>query len=107
MTFRDVLAYGTWPLVMAGSVGGAIWGIEAGYDPGTWAFAVSVVNFNLVFLLDVSGSMRSPNKLPLLKRGMKMLVDQLGKMIESQSWSTLRRPGWYSIRQPPMKKKRS
>ncbi len=52
MTFRDVLAYGTWPLVMASSVGGAIWGIEAGYDPGTWAFAVSVVNFNVVFLLE-------------------------------------------------------
>ena len=32
---------------------------------------------NLVFLLDVSGSMNRPNKLPLLKRGMKMLVDQL------------------------------
>ena len=34
---------------------------------------------NLVFLLDVSGSMGSPNKLPLLKKGMKMLVDQLGE----------------------------
>jgi Ca-activated chloride channel family protein len=34
---------------------------------------------NLVFLLDVSGSMQNPNKLPLLKRGMKMLVDQLGE----------------------------
>lgn len=34
---------------------------------------------NLVFLLDVSGSMDQPNKLPLLKRGMKMLVDQLGE----------------------------
>ncbi len=34
---------------------------------------------NLVFLLDVSGSMDEPNKLPLLKRGMKMLVDQLGE----------------------------
>jgi len=34
---------------------------------------------NLVFLLDVSGSMNRPNKLPLLKRGMKMLVDQLGE----------------------------
>jgi Ca-activated chloride channel family protein len=32
---------------------------------------------NLVFLLDVSGSMNQPNKLPLLKRGMKMLVEQL------------------------------
>jgi len=34
---------------------------------------------NLVFLLDVSGSMNKPNKLPLLKCGMKMLVDQLGE----------------------------
>ena len=32
---------------------------------------------NLVFLLDVSGSMNSPNKLPLLKKGMKLLVEQL------------------------------
>ena len=34
---------------------------------------------NLVFLLDVSGSMDQPNKLPLLKRGMKMLVNELGE----------------------------
>ena len=32
---------------------------------------------NLVFLLDVSGSMRSPNKLPLLKRAMRLLVERL------------------------------
>ena len=32
---------------------------------------------NLVFLLDVSGSMAEPNKLPLVKASMKMLVDQL------------------------------
>jgi Ca-activated chloride channel family protein len=32
---------------------------------------------NLVFLIDVSGSMGSPNKLPLVKSSMKMLVDQL------------------------------
>jgi Ca-activated chloride channel family protein len=32
---------------------------------------------NLVFLLDVSGSMFDQNKLPLLKSGLKMLVDQL------------------------------
>lgn len=32
---------------------------------------------NLVFLLDVSGSMNAPNKLPLVKSSMKMLVDQL------------------------------
>ena len=34
---------------------------------------------NLVFLLDVSGSMNSPAKLPLLKRAFSMLVDQLGE----------------------------
>lgn len=32
---------------------------------------------NLVFLLDVSGSMNAPNKLPLLKNAMKLLVEQL------------------------------
>ena len=32
---------------------------------------------NLVFLLDVSGSMNSPNKLPLLKSAFKILVNQL------------------------------
>ncbi|WP_264323607.1 vWA domain-containing protein [Romeriopsis navalis] len=32
---------------------------------------------NLVFLLDVSGSMNSPNKLPLLKQSMCLLVNQL------------------------------
>ena len=34
---------------------------------------------NLVFLLDVSGSMADENKLPLLKRAFKLLVDQLGE----------------------------
>jgi Ca-activated chloride channel family protein len=32
---------------------------------------------NLVFLIDVSGSMNAPNKLPLVQSGLKMLVDQL------------------------------
>ncbi|MDZ4716480.1 MAG: von Willebrand factor type A domain-containing protein [Cytophagales bacterium] len=32
---------------------------------------------NLVFLVDVSGSMDSPNKLPLLKASFRLLVDQL------------------------------
>jgi Ca-activated chloride channel family protein len=32
---------------------------------------------NLVFLIDVSGSMQDQDKLPLLKAGMKMLVDRL------------------------------
>jgi len=33
---------------------------------------------NFVFLLDVSGSMRPDNKLPLVRRSMKMLVNRLG-----------------------------
>ena len=37
-------------------------------------------NSNLVFLLDVSGSMNDPNKLPLVKQGFKLMVDQ---MVES------------------------
>ncbi|MCW5203262.1 VWA domain-containing protein [Desulfobulbus sp. US4] len=34
---------------------------------------------NLVFLIDVSGSMSAPNKLPLLQKSMKMLVKQMGR----------------------------
>ncbi len=34
---------------------------------------------NLVFLLDVSGSMNDPNKLPLLKNAFSLVVKQLGK----------------------------
>jgi Ca-activated chloride channel family protein len=34
---------------------------------------------NLVFLVDVSGSMNEPNKLPLVKEAMKLLVSQLGE----------------------------
>ena len=36
-------------------------------------------NSNFVFLIDVSGSMNSQNKLPLLKESMKVLVNQLRK----------------------------
>lgn len=32
---------------------------------------------NLVFLVDVSGSMNAPDKLPLLKRGLALLVDRM------------------------------
>ena len=34
---------------------------------------------NLVFLLDVSGSMASPDKLPLLQQGLRLLVESLGE----------------------------
>lgn len=36
-------------------------------------------NSNLVFLIDVSGSMDYGNKLPLLKKSFRLLLDQLGK----------------------------
>ena len=32
---------------------------------------------NLVYLVDVSGSMRDPNKLPLLKNALNLLIDRL------------------------------
>ena len=35
------------------------------------------VKANIVFLLDVSGSMNEPNKLPLVKKALSMLVNQL------------------------------
>ena len=34
---------------------------------------------NVVFLMDVSGSMKSPDKLPLLKQGFQMMVQQLNE----------------------------
>ncbi len=34
---------------------------------------------NIVFLIDVSGSMKSANKLPLIQSSMEMLVDQFGE----------------------------
>lgn len=34
---------------------------------------------NLVFLIDVSGSMESPEKLPLLKSAMKLMIDKLAE----------------------------
>ncbi len=34
---------------------------------------------NLVFLIDVSGSMSAPNRLPLVKQSLGLLIDQLGE----------------------------
>ena len=58
------------------------------WNPDTKLLRVSIKGYepprehrpaaNLVFLIDVSGSMQDADKLPLLKTGMKMLVDQLG-----------------------------
>lgn len=46
-----------------------IQGVEIGLDEAPRS--------NLVFLLDVSGSMNSPNKLGLLKKGLNLLIEQL------------------------------
>ncbi|MEM7613026.1 MAG: VWA domain-containing protein [Pseudomonadota bacterium] len=46
-----------------------------GYVPPTR----DIPNANLVFLIDVSGSMNTPNKLELLKSSLAMLTKQLGK----------------------------
>lgn len=58
------------------------------WNPGTRLLHIGIKGFslngqerpksNLVFLLDTSGSMEEPNKLPLLRNSMKMLVDTLG-----------------------------
>lgn len=44
---------------------------------GTDVDADELPPMNLVFLLDVSGSMNQPNKLPLLQRAFSLLVDRL------------------------------
>ncbi|HWV19768.1 MAG TPA: VWA domain-containing protein [Devosia sp.] len=46
-----------------------------GYEPPAEAMAPS----NLVFLIDTSGSMDEPDKLPLLKRSFALLLDQLSE----------------------------
>jgi Ca-activated chloride channel family protein len=57
------------------------------WNPDTYLLEIGIKGYqpqhdkrpaaNLVFLIDVSGSMDEPDKLPLLKSGMHLLVDQL------------------------------
>jgi Ca-activated chloride channel family protein len=61
----------------------------APWNPGTEIVHIGIKGFdlpkaerpaaNLVFLLDVSGSMDEPNKLPLVKKAMHLLVGELGE----------------------------
>lgn len=53
---------------------------------------------NLVFLLDVSGSMQDNNKLPLVQRAMKMLADQL---TENDRVTIVTYAGEAGVRLPP------
>ena len=47
-----------------------------------------------MFLLDVSGSMQPPNKLPLVKQAFRLLVHELRRRTGWPSSSTPARPGW-------------
>ena len=56
------------------------------WNPDTYLLEIGIKGYqpqgerppaNLVFLIDVSGSMDEPDKLPLLKSGMRLLADQL------------------------------
>jgi len=59
----------------------------APWNSNAWLLRVGIKGFNvaaserpaanLVFLIDVSGSMQSPDKLPLLKNAFRLLTDQL------------------------------
>ncbi|WP_395018295.1 von Willebrand factor type A domain-containing protein [Dongia sp.] len=60
--------------------------VKTPWNPDTYLLEIGIKGYqpkgerpaaNLVFLIDVSGSMEDANKLPLLKSGMRMLTDQL------------------------------
>jgi Ca-activated chloride channel family protein len=54
--------------------------------------------WNLIFLLDVSGSMMTPNKLPLVKEAMKLLTT---KMRPQDRISIVTYAGWTGVALPP------
>ncbi|GAB2178212.1 vWA domain-containing protein [Dongia sp. agr-C8] len=60
--------------------------VKTPWNPDTYLLEIGIKGYvpkgerpaaNLVFLIDVSGSMEHADKLPLLKSGMRMLTDQL------------------------------
>lgn len=60
--------------------------VKTPWNPDTYLLEIGIKGYlpkgerppaNLVFLIDVSGSMEDADKLPLLKSGMRMLADQL------------------------------
>jgi Ca-activated chloride channel family protein len=60
--------------------------VKTPWNPDTYLLEIGIKGYqpkgerpaaNLVFLIDVSGSMEDPDKLPLLKSGMRMLASQL------------------------------
>jgi len=71
------------PFKVATELAGAPWNPEALLlKIGIKGFEVAASErpaANLVFLIDVSGSMQSPDKLPLLKNAFRLLADQLSE----------------------------
>jgi Ca-activated chloride channel family protein len=69
------------PIAVATEVGGAPW--RAGHQLLRIGLSTPPVELrsapaaNLVFLIDVSGSMNGPDRLPLVKRSLRLLVNQL------------------------------
>ena len=61
---------------------------------------------NLVFLLDVSGSMEPPDKLPLVKAAMQMLATRLTARDRSASSSTPAPQAWCCGRRPAIERGR-
>jgi Ca-activated chloride channel family protein len=72
---------GAEPFSITTEVAGCPWNVQSrllriaiqGRNLEQWKMAPN----NLVFLLDVSGSMEPPDRLPLVKSGLRVLVDQL------------------------------
>ena len=79
--YDDALPTGTHPFAVTTQLGDAPWATNHKLlRIGLRSRAIETAELpaaNLVFLLDVSGSMYSPDKLPLLKQSFGLLVDQL------------------------------
>ena len=81
--YHDALPKGNDPLAISAEVGPCPW--NAGHKLARIALASRPVAkenrplSNLVFLVDVSGSMNQPNKLPLVKSSLQRLSDELGE----------------------------
>ena len=81
--YHDPAPTGDHPVAVSCEVGGCAW------NPGHRLMRVALTSkpiekenrpaSNLVFLIDVSGSMDQPNKLPLVKSSLQRLVEELGE----------------------------
>ena len=81
--YRDALPKGNDPLAISAEVGPCPWNTE--HKLARIALSSKPIPnesrplSNLCFLVDVSGSMNQPNKLPLVKSSLQRLADELGE----------------------------